>query len=168
MTAPGDGSWHGWMRSALTQAAAAGGAGDVPIGAVVLDGSGGLLAVGRNEREARQDPTAHAEIVALRAAAAVTGRWNLTGCTLLVTVEPCAMCAGALVQARVRRVVFGCPEPKSGAAGSLWDLLTDPRMHHRLEVVGGVLADDAAQLLRDFFAARRRRPAVDGSGQGQI
>lgn len=153
------------MRAALEQARLAGAAGDVPIGAVVLDADGALLATGRNEREARQDPTAHAEVVALRAAAAATGRWNLTGTTLLVTVEPCAMCAGALVQARVSAVVYGCPEPKSGAAGSLWDLLTDPRMHHRLAVTGGVLADDAAQLLRQFFAARRRRPE---GAQGQI
>ena len=145
-----------WMRLALAEAAAAGAAGDVPIGAVVVGADGSMLAVGRNEREAAQDPTAHAELVALRAAAAVTGRWNLTGTSMYVTVEPCAMCAGALVQARVRTLVFGCSEPKSGAAGSLWDLLTDPRIHHRVEVVGGVLADEAATLMRDFFAARRR------------
>lgn len=146
-----------WMRMALVEAAAAGAAGDVPIGTVLVSADGALLAVGRNEREVAQDPTAHAELVALRAAAAVTGRWNLTGTSMYVTVEPCAMCAGALVQARVRTLVFGCAEPKSGAAGSLWDLLTDPRIHHRVEVRGGVLADEAATLMRDFFSARRGR-----------
>lgn len=145
------------MRRALVEAAAAGAAGDVPIGAVITAADGTLLAVGRNEREHAQDPTAHAEILALRAAAAVTGRWNLTGTVLYVTVEPCAMCAGALVQARVRAVVFGCTEPKSGAAGSLWDLLTDLRVHHRVEVRGGLLADEAATLMREFFALRRGR-----------
>lgn len=145
------------MRMALAEAAAAGAAGDVPIGAVITAADGTLLAVARNEREHAHDPTAHAEIVALRAAAAITGQWNLTGVSLYVTVEPCAMCAGALVQARVRTLVYGCAEPKSGAAGSLWDLLTDPRSHHRVEVIGGVLADEAATLMREFFAARRGR-----------
>lgn len=143
------------MRDALEQAALAGAAGDVPIGAVVADASGAVIGRGRNEREATGDPTAHAEIVALRAAAAVTGRWNLSGSTLAVTVEPCTMCAGALLQARIRTLVFGCREPKTGAAGSLWDVLQDPRLPHRVEVHGDVLGDRAAQLMRDFFAARR-------------
>lgn len=143
------------MQAALEQAGIAGAADDVPIGAVVADASGALIAVGRNEREATGDPTAHAEIVALRAAAAVAGSWNLSGMTMAVTVEPCTMCAGALVAARISRVVFGCWEPKTGAAGSLWDVLRDPRLTHRVEVRGGVLADEAAMLMREFFARRR-------------
>lgn len=143
------------MQAALEQAGIAGAADDVPIGAVVADASGALIAVGRNEREATGDPTAHAEIVALRAAAAVADSWNLSGMTMAVTVEPCTMCAGALVAARISRVVFGCREPKTGAAGSLWDVLRDPRLTHRVEVRGGVLADEAAMLMREFFARRR-------------
>lgn len=143
------------MRSALEQARLAGDAGDVPIGAVIVDGSGVLLAAGRNEREKRGDPTAHAEIVVLRAAAAVAGVWNLSGTTIAVTVEPCTMCAGALVAARVSTLVFGCREPKTGAAGSLWDVVRDPRLPHRLEVRGDVLAAESATLLREFFARRR-------------
>lgn len=139
----------------MEQAGIAGAADDVPIGAVVADASGALIAVGRNEREATGDPTAHAEIVALRAAAAVAGSWNLSGMTMAVTVEPCTMCAGALVAARISRVVFGCREPKTGAAGSLWDVLRDPRLTHRVEVRGGVLADEAAMLMREFFGRRR-------------
>lgn len=143
------------MRAALDLAAAASGA-DVPIGAVIADADGVVLARGVNQREATGDPTAHAEIVALRAAAEVRGSWNLSGLTMAVTVEPCTMCAGALVAARIRTVVFGCWEPKSGAAGSLWDVLRDPRLNHRVEVRPGALADEAAELLREFFAARRR------------
>ena len=116
---------------------------------------GAILATAHNEREALRDPTAHAEILALRRAAAVVGSWNLTGCTLAVTVEPCTMCAGALVQARIRKVVFGCWEPKTGAAGSLWDVLRDRRLTHRVEVWGGVLEQECADLMREFFAARR-------------
>ena len=144
------------IRRAL-QVAAAAPPGDVPIGAVVLDASGRELAVGVNDREATGDPTGHAEIVALRAAARVAGSWNLSGTTLGVTVEPCTMCAGALVAARVDRLVFGCWEPKTGAVGSLWDVVRDRRVMHRVEVRGGVLEDECAALLLRFFAGLRQR-----------
>lgn len=143
------------MRRALEIAGTAVGSRDVPIGAVVFGPSGDELAVGRNEREATGDPTAHAEIVALRAAAAVSGQWRLEGCTLVVTVEPCTMCAGALVLARVSSLVFGAWEPKTGAVGSLWDVVRDPRLNHRPEVYAGVLADECAALLRAFFLQDR-------------
>lgn len=129
--------------------------GDVPIGALVLAPDGVTVGEGWNAREATGDPTAHAEIVALRAAARALGGWNLTGCTIAVTVEPCTMCAGAITLARLDRLVFGCWEPKTGAAGSLWDVLRDRRLTHRVEVRGGVLADRCAALLQDFFAAHR-------------
>jgi tRNA(adenine34) deaminase len=125
--------------------------GDVPVGAVVYGPDGGELAVGRNERERTGDPTAHAEILALRAAAAVAGGWRLDGCTLVVTLEPCTMCAGALVLARVSTLVFGAWEPKTGAVGSLWDVVRDRRLNHRPEVYGGVLEAECAALLRAFF-----------------
>jgi tRNA(adenine34) deaminase len=144
-----------YMRRALEIAGTAVGSRDVPIGAVVFGPSGDELAVGRNEREATGDPTAHAEIVALRAAAAVSGQWRLEGCTLVVTVEPCTMCAGALVLARVSSLVFGAWEPKTGAVGSLWDVVRDPRLNHRPEVYAGVLADECAALLRAFFLQDR-------------
>jgi tRNA(adenine34) deaminase len=139
---------------------AARGAGrDVPIGAVVFAPDGTPLASARNAREELSDPTAHAEILALRAAAQVFGDgWRLEGCTLAVTVEPCTMCAGALVLARVAKVVFGAWEPKTGAAGSLWDVIRDRRMNHRPEVVGGVLADECAALLAEFFTGQRGLP----------
>jgi tRNA(adenine34) deaminase len=143
------------IRRALEVAAGAIRTGDVPIGAVVLDASGRERAAACNAREALGDPTAHAEILALRAAAATVGEWRLSGCTLVVTVEPCTMCAGAIGLARVERVVFGAWEPKTGAAGSLWDVLRDRRLAHRPEVVGGVLADECAALLEEFFAAHR-------------
>ena len=127
---------------------------DVPIGAVVVHGAE-VIARGHNEREARGDPTAHAEIIALRAAARVLGSWRVLDSTLYVTLEPCAMCAGAIVLARVPRVVYGCADPKAGAAGSVLDVLAEPRLNHRPEVVGGVLADRCAALLVAFFAARR-------------
>lgn len=145
------------MRLALGEAEQALSTGDVPVGAVVLGPSGNVLGRGRNQREAVGDPTAHAEIVALRAAAAERGTWRLDGCTLVVTLEPCAMCAGALGQARVDRLVYGAADPKAGAAGSVWDLVRDRRMNHRSEVIGGVLADECAELLRLFFAAQRGR-----------
>lgn len=145
------------MRLALGEAEQALSTGDVPVGAVVLGPSGDVLGRGRNQREAVGDPTAHAEIVALRAAAAERGTWRLDGCTLVVTLEPCAMCAGALGQARVDRLVYGAADPKAGAAGSVWDLVRDRRMNHRPEVIGGVLADECAELLRLFFAAQRGR-----------
>jgi tRNA(adenine34) deaminase len=128
---------------------------EVPIGAVVLDPSGRLIATGHNEREATSDPTAHAEVLALRRAGAVMGSWQLTGCTLAVTLEPCTMCAGALVLARVARVVFGAWDPKAGAVGSLWDVVRDRRLNHRPEVAGGVRAAECAGLLDAFFASRR-------------
>lgn len=143
------------MRVALGDAAAALGTGDVPVGAVVVDEDGVVVGRGRNEREATGDPTAHAEVVALRAAAARRGTWRLAGCTLVVTLEPCAMCAGALVLARVDRLVYGATDPKAGAVGSLWDLVRDRRLNHRPEVVAGVLADECGAVLRDFFGSHR-------------
>jgi tRNA(adenine34) deaminase len=128
--------------------------GDVPIGAVVSRGEEVLAAFG-NERERRSDPTAHAEILALREAAAKLGTWRLEGCTIHVTLEPCAMCAGAIVLARVERLVFGAEDPKAGFAGSLGNLVQDPRLNHRIEVTGGVLAAESGDLLREFFASRR-------------
>jgi tRNA(adenine34) deaminase len=146
------------IRAALAVARRAPLTGDVPIGAMVLDPSGAELANACNAREATGDPTAHAEILALREAAAINGDgWRLTGCTLVVTVEPCTMCAGALVLARVARVVFGAWEPRTGAVGSLWDVVRDRRLTHRPEVVGGVLAEDCAALLDQFFADHRDR-----------
>jgi tRNA(adenine34) deaminase len=142
------------MQRALS-VAAAGTADDVPVGAVVYGPDGGELAVGRNERELTGDPTAHAEIIALRRAAAATGDWHLDGCTLVVTLEPCTMCAGALVLARVHTLVFGTWEPKTGAVGSLWDVVRDRRLTHRPEVYSGVLESECAALLRDFFTRRR-------------
>jgi tRNA(adenine34) deaminase len=143
------------VRAALAEARLAVASGDVPVGAVVARPDGTVLGAGHNAREATGDPTAHAEIQALRSAAAAVGNWNLTGLTLAVTVEPCTMCAGAAVAARVQRVVFGCWEPKTGAAGSLWDVLRDRRLTHRVEVRGGVLASECAGLLEEFFAGRR-------------
>ncbi|MFD3544419.1 tRNA adenosine(34) deaminase TadA [Streptomyces sp. NPDC058655] len=143
--------WRDAMRRALLEAARAVPAGDVPVGAVVLGPDGELLAAGCNEREATGDPTAHAEVVALRRAAARLGEWRLPGCTLVVTLEPCVMCAGALVQSRVARVVYGAADEKAGAAGSLWDLVRDRRLNHRPEVVGGVLAEECARQLTGFF-----------------
>ncbi|HVV20551.1 MAG TPA: nucleoside deaminase [Pseudonocardiaceae bacterium] len=143
------------VRAALDAAALAGDL-DVPIGAVVWNADGVELARAANARERLGDPTAHAEILALRAAALVHGDgWRLSGCTLAVTVEPCTMCAGALVNARVERVVFGAWEPKTGAVGSLWDVVRDRRLNHRPEVVGGVLSDECAALLETFFQRSR-------------
>lgn len=144
------------MRLALEQAR--GGFGtddDVPVGAVVLDEAGAMIGRGRNRREADGDPTAHAEIVAIRAAAAALGRWRLSGCTLVVTIEPCTMCAGAVLLARLGRLVYGAPDAKAGAAGSIWDVVRDRRLGPPVEVIGGVLAEECAALLRDFFARRR-------------
>ena len=143
------------MRLALEEARAAGRRGDVPVGAVVLDPGGGLLAAGGNERELAGDPTAHAEVVAVRRAAARLGQWRLTGCTLVVTLEPCAMCAGAIVASRVAHLVFGAFDPKAGAVASLFDVLRDPRLNHRPRVTTGVLAADCAALLGEFFEGRR-------------
>lgn len=143
------------MRAALNQARRALDTGDVPIGAVVVDGSGEVVAQAANRREADQDPTAHAEVLALRAAATQRGKWRLDGLTLFVTLEPCAMCAGAVVLARVDRLVYGTSDPKAGAAGSLWDVVRDRRLNHRPEVISGVLAEECGAVLRGYFDARR-------------
>ena len=138
----------------MEQAASAQARGDVPIGAVVLDADGSVLAAAGNEREQAQDPTAHAEILALRSAARAVGSWRLTGCTLVVTLEPCTMCAGALVLARVERLVFGAYDPKAGAVASLFDVVRDSRLNHRVDVRGGILEAECGALLTDFFASR--------------
>jgi tRNA(adenine34) deaminase len=143
------------MRDAIREAEAAGQGNDVPVGAVVVDASGVIIGRGRNVREVTHDPTGNAELVALREAAAARGEWRLDGCTLVVTLEPCTMCAGAVVLARVDRLVFGAEDPKAGAVGSLWDVVRDRRLNHRPEVVPGVLAAECADLLRDFFRSRR-------------
>lgn len=144
------------MRSALDLARDAASAGEAPIGAVIYDtASGCVLASARNTREADADPTAHAEVIAIRAAARALGDWRLNACTLVVTLEPCCMCAGAIVQARLGRVVYGAPDPKAGAARSLFRLLDDPRLNHRVVPIAGVLASESADLLRSFFRARR-------------
>lgn len=148
--------WVDPMRAALEQARAALATGDVPIGAVVLDPGGEVVGTGRNVREAEADPTGHAEVVALRGAARARGEWRLEGCTLVVTLEPCTMCAGAAVLSRVERVVFGAFDDKAGAVGSLWDVVRDRRLNHRPEVVSGVLAEESTALLADFFADQRR------------
>jgi tRNA(adenine34) deaminase len=143
------------MQLALTEARRALEHDDVPIGAIVARTDGRVIGRGHNERELRNDPTAHAEVIALREAAAEVGSWRVLDCTLVVTLEPCAMCAGAVVLARVPRVIYGCEDPKAGAAGSVLDVLGEARLNHRPEVIGGVLAQECAKLLRTFFAARR-------------
>src|SRR3954454_22813968 len=147
--------WAKAMGGALDQARCAATTGDVPVGAVVLDPDGALLGRGRNAREASGDPTAHAEVLALRAAAAERGQWRLDGCTLVVTLEPCTMCAGAIVLARIGRVVFGAYDEKAGAAGSLFDLLRDRRLNSQAEVIPGIRAQESNALLTEFFAGRR-------------
>jgi len=142
------------MRLALAAAASVG-ADDVPVGAVVLSADGDVVATAANRREASADPTAHAEVLALRAAAAARGSWRLDGLTLVVTLEPCAMCAGAVVLSRVSRLVYGAADPKAGAVGSLWDLVRDRRLNHRPEVVPGVLESECGEALREWFEARR-------------
>ena len=144
------------MALALAQARQALDTADVPIGAVVLGPDGGVLGLGRNEREAHGDPTAHAEVVAIRAAAAKRGAWRLADCTLVVTLEPCAMCAGAIVLARIPRVVFGAWDEKAGAAGSVFDILRERRLNHWVEVFPGVREDECAALLKDFFGNHRQ------------
>lgn len=146
--------WRAAMRLALNEAGRAAAAGDVPVGAVVLSADGSVLATGHNEREATGDPSAHAEILALRRAAIALGEWRLPGCTLVVTLEPCTMCAGALQQSRVDRLVYGARDEKAGAVGSLWDVVRDRRLNHRPEVIDGVLSDECARLLTDFFRGR--------------
>ena len=142
------------MRLALAEAQGAAQYGDVPVGAVLLDRSDAIVAAAGNERERAQDPTAHAELLVLRRAAQTLGTWRLTDHTLVVTLEPCTMCAGALVLARVSRLIFGAYDPKAGAVASLWDVVRDPRLNHRVDVRGGVLEADCGALLRAFFATR--------------
>jgi tRNA(adenine34) deaminase len=149
---------EGWMVLALEEARAAGSAGDVPVGCAIVSSNGDLLARGRNRREADHDPTAHAEIVALREAARVLGMWRVEA-TLYVTQEPCPMCAGAIVNARVARLVYGCTNPKAGAIKTLYQIASDPRLNHRVEVVGGVLESECAKTLSSFFAELRRGPS---------
>ncbi|MBK8254627.1 MAG: nucleoside deaminase [Polyangiaceae bacterium] len=144
------------MRLALIEAEEAARVGDVPVGAILLDANGTVVARGRNRREAERDPTAHAEIDVIRGAARLRDDWHLNGCTLFVTLEPCPMCAGAAVNARIARVVFGCTDPKAGAVTTLFQIGTDPRLNHRFSVVGGILADECAALLKSFFAERRK------------
>ena len=158
MTTTGyEASFEPAMRAALAVAAAAARTGlDVPVGAVILGPDGATVASAHNQREEQRDPTAHAEIVALRAAAAAAGTWRLDGHTLVVTLEPCTMCAGAVTAARIARLVYGAEDPKAGAAGSIWDVLRDRRLPHRTEVLGGVLAGECGALLREFFAQRRQ------------
>ncbi|HEU4658942.1 MAG TPA: tRNA adenosine(34) deaminase TadA [Capillimicrobium sp.] len=156
--AGGAGDDERFMRLAIDEARRALQHDDVPIGAVVVR-HGEVIAAGRNERELLQDPTAHAEVLALREAAAADGSWRVLDATLYVTLEPCAMCAGAIVLSRIPRVVYGCTDPKAGAAGSVLDVLAEPRLNHRPLVTGGVLAEECAALLRDFFAQRRGQRA---------
>ncbi len=148
---------HWAMGLALEQAALALRTGDVPVGAVVLGPDGGLLGLGRNQREELQDPTAHAEVQAIRAAAIQLGQWRLVGCTLVVTLEPCAMCAGAIVLARIPQIVLGTWDAKAGATGSVWNLVRDRQSTHWVEVIAGIRTAECAQLLTDFFAERRMR-----------
>ncbi len=142
------------MRRALEQARRAESHGDVPVGAVLLGPDGALLAEAGNERELTGDPTAHAEVLALRRAAGVLGSWRLAGCTLVVSLEPCTMCAGALVLARIQTLVFGAYDPKAGAVASLFDVVRDPRLNHRVDVRGGILAEECGLLLQRFFLSR--------------
>jgi tRNA(adenine34) deaminase len=153
---PAQQQWADAMRRAIDAARLAPAHADVPIGAVVVDANGDVLASGHNRREVDADPTAHAEVLALREAARARGEWRLDGCTLVVTLEPCAMCAGAIVLARVPRVVYAAEDPKAGAAGSVLDVLGEPRLNHRADVAGGLLAEEGAELLRAFFGSRRK------------
>jgi tRNA(adenine34) deaminase len=157
VTPPAAGRYEPAMRRALEVAATAVDTDDVPVGAVVVAADGEVLAEAANARERDGDPTAHAEVLALRAAAGALGSWRLTGCTLVVTLEPCTMCAGALVLARVARLVYGADDPKAGAVGSLWDVVRDRRVNSRPEVLRGVLAEESADLLRGFFTTHRPR-----------
>src|SRR5450755_3230641 len=148
---PGEALTRSWMREALAEASLASDHGDVPIGCVLVDATGAVIARGRNEREKTKDPTAHAEIVALREASQKLGSWRLEGVTAIVTLEPCAMCAGAFVHARVARVIYGCDDPKGGAVTTLFAIGQDPRLNHRFEVLRGVLEDECAGVLKEFF-----------------
>ncbi|MFP3895505.1 MAG: tRNA adenosine(34) deaminase TadA [Anaerolineales bacterium] len=145
-----------WMREALEEAEKAAAAGEIPVGAVVVFGER-IIGRGRNRKEAMRDPTAHAEILALRRAAHERGSWRLTGATLYSTLEPCSMCAGAMVNARIDRLVYGVADPKTGAAGSVYDIVRSPWLNHRLKVVPGVLAEDVEEVMRDFFESLRKK-----------
>jgi tRNA(adenine34) deaminase len=158
-------TYAAWLGEALELALASARSEDVPVGALVVGAEGIVLGRGHNVREARDDPTGHAEVVALREAGAVSGSWRLDGATLVVTLEPCVMCAGAAMAARVERIVFGAWDPKAGACGSVWDLTRDPLATHRVDVVGGVRATEAAALLVDFF--EQRREAAPGGVDGE-
>jgi len=150
-----------WMRQAIEQAHLALAADEVPIGSIIVhEPSARIIGAGYNRRETDHDPTAHAEIIAMRQAGAALGHWRLLDCTLYVTLEPCPMCAGAMVNARISRLVYGCDDPKAGAVRTLFQLCSDPRLNHRLEVQSGILAEECAQLLRDFFKSRRIKPAA--------
>ena len=148
-------AWHAPMLAAMKEARLSVAAGDVPVGAVVVDERGTLVGRGHNAREATHDPTAHAEVLALRQAAQARRSWRLDGCTLVVTLEPCTMCAGAVVAARVDRLVYAADDPKAGAVGSLWDVVRDRRLNHRPEVLRGVGAAEASAMLREFFERQR-------------
>lgn len=158
-------TYDDWMGEALDLARQAAADGDVPVGAVVLDPAGSVIGRGRNTRERDGDPTGHAEVVAIREAAAHRGEWRLEGCTLVVTLEPCTMCAGAIVASRVERLVFGAFDDKVGAVGSLWDVVRDRRLNHRPEVISGVRADESAALLREFFTSHRGLPGEPGKAR---
>lgn len=160
-----DERYAAWMGQALALAVEAGEDGDVPVGAVVVSAGGEVVGVGRNLREVEHDPTAHAEVVALRDAARRLGSWRLDGCTLVVTLEPCPMCAGALMLARVSRLVLGAWDPKLGATGSVWDIVRDRRATHRVEVVGGIRESECSQVLLSFFEGRRGQQAPLGRTQ---
>jgi tRNA(adenine34) deaminase len=157
----GDAEDEGWMRLAIDQARAAERLGEVPVGAVLVQ-AGRAIATGHNLTHTLQDPSAHAEMVAIRRAAQATGHWRLLDCTLYVTLEPCAMCAGAIVLARIPRLVYGARDPKAGMCGSLENLVRDPRLNHRVEVVDGVLEEECGNVLREFFRGRRR------AGKGRV
>ena len=150
-----DERYDAWMGQALDIASRALASGDVPVGALVLSPEGEVLGVGHNLREAKGDPTAHAEVIAIRAAATALGQWRLENCTLVVTLEPCVMCAGALMLARIQRLVLGAWDPKSGACGSVWDVVRDRRATHRVEVIGGIREPECSQILLDFFEGHR-------------
>ncbi|MCL2102500.1 MAG: tRNA adenosine(34) deaminase TadA [Syntrophorhabdaceae bacterium] len=147
--------WEEWMREALLEAQRAADVGEVPVGAIVVSSEGEILSRAHNSPVGMSDPTAHAEIIALREAARRIENYRLTGCGLVVTIEPCPMCAGAALAARVAKIIYGAPDPKAGAVTTLYNIASDPRLNHRAEVVGGVLADECAELLRDFFRKRR-------------
>jgi len=146
-----------FMTLALIEAENAGKKGEVPVGAIIIDSCGKVIARGHNLRESKNDPTAHAEIVAVRKASRKTGSWRLTECTIFTTLEPCPMCAGALINSRIKRVVFGCRDPKAGACGTLLDIPSHPVLNHKVEIISGILEEECSKLLKDFFKSRRNK-----------